>query len=1095
MIKPLSRMGTWKTYSIDEGLPSLRIEHIAEDSAGDIWFATRDNGASRFDGDEFYTFTQQDGLCSNQVFFIHRDRQERLWFATINGVCRYDGTSFHPLEDDGILGRCVEFLYEDRQGRIWCGGPGTLGYYDGTAFHDLIPLYLQHYQQPPSPQWPNQCRGIAQDPAGHLWFGFDYVIRFDGESFHRYEEDEGFPQAHISYIVGQDHTGKVWISLPRNRDILHYYAHGAFQSVQVDLVGGLRKIQCDREGRGWFCTSQGVLYQDGDAFSRFAPTDGLPHPIVKAVFHDRENRFWFATWGGGVGVYDAHSISVFDLGAKRPENTGAVSQIVQDRRGDIWIGYASSNLYPNSKSVGRLEGEHLVFVETERIYDSSNDSSNDIGNCFAIYEDLDGNLWFGGHRGLFRYDGQKLKEREPIACLRGKNVSAIAQDREGQFLFGYWENDHTSISGLYTSPLKIVYQRGKQLQTIFVEDDKKTPYSRIGRVIATRNNEIYFHLTSSDHLASGTGLARWHPEEGLTFYGIADGLIDNNITDLLLDRDENLWIATANGLSHFDGSTFRAFTTEDGLPSNRTHCLLEDARGHLWIGTDKGVAQYDGRLFQIIKSPHIGPVCRILEDRDGTFWFGTVAGSIIRYRPRQTPPLIRLIRVTTDQVYGNAEDVCLSTVGQPVVFEYKGLSFSTHPRDMLYVYRLQGYDADWGPATWELQACYQNLPPGDYTFQVRAIDRDLNYSETAQTQLAVKPDAHIETLSAALNRGNKVVRPSRALRQFQTKLTEVAPSDLTVLIGQSEALRQFQTKLTEVAPSDLAVLLLGETGVGKGLAARALHALSAYGNGPFIYVNCGALSQELGDSELFGREDETATSEAGKVEQAKDGTLFLDEIGEMTLEMQDKILRLLEERMFERVGGDQTLTAQTRIVAATSRDLKAMVQTGDFSEELYLRLQVFPLYIPPLRQHKEDIPALVEFCKNRVAAYLGRQPVSFNSEVMEILQAYDWPGNVRELEHFIQRAVIACKGSQIEVADLMQYGFDIVNAVLGLKGQASSVPQHEIVPLLEFERRYILKVLTATNWQVKGAQGAAALLGVPSSTLYSKMSKLGIKRS
>ena len=145
---------------------------------------------------------------------------------------------------------------------------------------------------------------------------------------------------------------------------------------------------------------------------------------------------------------------------------------MQDRQGDIWIGYASLNLQPDPKSVGRLEGEHFVFVETERTYDSS-DSSNDISNCFAIYEDLDGDLWFGGYRGLFRYDGQRLKKREPIACLSGKTVSAIAQDREGQFLFGYWENDHKSISGLYTSPLKIVYQRGKQLQTIFVEDDKK----------------------------------------------------------------------------------------------------------------------------------------------------------------------------------------------------------------------------------------------------------------------------------------------------------------------------------------------------------------------------------------------------------------------------------------------------------------------------------------------------------------------------------------------------------------------------------------------------------------------------------------------
>ena len=232
------------------------------------------------------------------------------------------------------------------------------------------------------------------------------------------------------------------------------------------------------------------------------------------------------------------------------------------------------------------------------------------------------------------------------------------------------------------------------------------------------------------------------------------------------------------------------------------------------------------------------------------------------------------------------------------------------------------------------------------------------------------------------------------------------------------------------------------------------------------------------------------------MEQAKDGTLFLDEIGDMTLETQDKILRLLEERTFERVGGNQTLTAPTRMVAATSRDLKKMVRAGDFREDLYLRLQVFPLYIPPLREHKEDIPALVEFFQHRMAAYLGRQPACLNSEVVEMLQAYHWPENVLELEHFIQRVVIACKGSQIEAADLVQYGFDIVDSVPDLKGRVLSVAQGaEIMPLLEFERRYILAVLKATNWQIKGEKGAAGLLGVPVSTLYGKMKKLGIKSS
>ena len=1081
MTKSLSRMGTWKTYSIDDGLPSLRIEHIAEDRAGYIWFATWDNGASRFDGDEFQHFTTQDGLAHGQVFFIQQDRQERLWFGTLKGVCWYDGADFHYLEDDGIAGRPVQFIYEDRQGRIWFGGSETLGYYDGAVFHDLTPLYLQQYQPLFSSPWPSFCRGITEDPQGHLWFGFENLIRFDGESFHRYEKDDGFPRTRAGYTVGQDHTGKMWIGWIQDGRF-HFYDDST-QSIKVGLNCRIRQIMCDREGRMWFCTLDGAFYQDDDGFSRFTAADGLPHSVVKSMFQDREHQFWFATWNG-VGRYNAHNITVFDLrGDLWPSE---VSQIAQDQRGDIWVGYASPQLNRQIKSLARFDGEHFTFVDRPR-------KDPGVGNCFSIYEDLEGHLWFGGGNGLFRYEEQQLKRVELAADVDAGGISSITQDQEGRFIFGYWE--HYAMNKrkkLLASPLKIAYQQGEQFQTIFAEDDKKTPFSRIGTVLATRNNEIYFHLTSRNFSTSGTGFARWHPEEGLTWYGVADGLTDNHVNDLLIDRHGNLWIATQGGLSCFDGRSFRSFTTEDGLPSNHIHCLFEDARGHLWVGTDKGVAQYDGRLFQTIKSPHIGPVCHILEDRDGTFWFGTVVGSIIRYRPRQTPPQIRLIRVTTDQVYENVEDVCSSTVGQPVIFEYKGLSFSTHPRDMLYEYRLQGYDPDWCLATRELRACYQDLPPGDYTFQVRAIDRHLNYSETAQAQLAVKPDAHIETLSTALRGGNQWIGPSKALRRFQTKLTEVASTDLTVLIGQSKAMRQLQTKLMEVAPTDLTVLLLGETGVGKGLAARALHALSAYGNGPFIHVNCGALSQALGDSEPFGRENETATSEVGKVERAKDGTLFLEEIDEMTLDTQDKILRLLEERTHERIGGYQTLTAQTRMVASTRRDLKEMVQAGDFREELYLRLQVFPLYIPPLRQHKEDIPALVEFFQNRMAAYLGRQPASLSSEVIEALYAYDWPGNVRELEHFIQQAVIARKATQIEVADLMRYGSDVVNAVLGLKG---GTQERELVPLLELERLHIIKVLNATNGQIKGTKGAAALLGVAPSTLYSKIRKLGIKRS
>ena len=1071
MTKPLERTGTYRTYSIADGLAGMRIEHIAEDSEGCIWFATWDNGVSRFDGNEFHHFTKQDGLIDDCTYFVAQDSQNRLWFGTANGVCWYDGADFHHLKDDGIAGRNVRSIYEDREGRVWFGGTRTLGYYDGAAFHDMIPLYLQHYEEPPSPRW-NQCWGITQDPEGHLWFGFNYLIRFDGESFRRYEQKDGFSREGTAYALDTDHTGKVWIGRFENQDKLWCYADGTFQSVQVDLGGALRKIQCDREGRMWFSTSEGGLYQDGDGFSRFTPADGLPHPAVKSVLQDRDHQFWFATWGG-VGLYDAHSISVFDLGKASPKDKKPVeiSQIVQDRQGDIWIGCVSPLPVSLHESVARFDGEHFAFVGAEQDFD--------IDNCFSMYEDHEGYMWFGGLNGLFRYDGQKLKKMKIAAGLGDRSISAIAQDLQGQFLFGYWEKDtyKTELKKeiLSVSPLKLIYQRDEAFQNIFVEEDKKEALDRIGTVIAGRNSEIYFHLACHNLSVGSRGLARWHSEDGLKFYGIEDGLIDDRVTDLIEDRHGNLWIATLGGLCCFDGSTFQIFTTKDGLPSNRIRCVFEDRQGHLWLGTEGGVARYNGQLFQTINSPHIGPVCRIFEDRDGNFYFGTLLGSIIRYRLRQTLPRIRLLQVIADQDYENLEEVIISTAGQQVIFEYKGLSFSTHPSDMLYIYRLNGYDSDWQPATRKMRAHYRGLPPGDYTFQVRAIDRDLNYSEIAQARLSITADPRIEALTDVINR--------RESQKF---------------IGHSAALHQFQINLEKIASTNMTVLIMGETGVGKGLAARMLHALSAHSDGPFIEVSCGALPGTLIDSELFGHERGAFTGAVfhrlGRVELAEGGTLFLDEIGDMAVETQVKLLRLLEEGRFERIGSSETQMAKTRIVAATNRDLKEMVSRGDFREDLYYRLNAFPMYLPPLRERKEDIPELAEFFKTRMATHLGKRIAPLTPEIIEVLQSCDWPGNVRELEHTIQRAVVLCPDSQIRKGNLGLYGSQIEDT--GHEGQTLSVPQdREVVSLAELERRHILDALEATKYRIKGPRGAAKMLGIPPSTLYGKINRLGIKLS
>ena len=1058
MIEPLDRRGTWRTYSTADGLPGIRIEHIAEDREGFLWFATWDNGVSRFDGDEFLNFSELDGLVHHQVNAILNDGRNRLWFGTSGGACWYDGENFHPVNGEGIEGRTVGAVFEDSEGRIWFGGNHILGYYDDGVFHDMAP------EIPPSSI--PECCGITQDSQGCLWIGARYPIRYDGVSFHLYDETAGFPRAELCYSVSRDPEGNIWLGRLGCDDKVWRYTDGTFHSVDVDLGGWLRKIQCDREGRMWFCTLEGAVYQDGDGFSSFSLSDGLPHPAVHAVFQDCDHQFWFATWGG-VGRYD-DSIGIFELELGSTWSKCDVSQIAQDPRGGVWVGVTSPILHHLKKSVFRFNGDSFSYVSTVE--------GSDVNNCFTIHEDDSGNMWFGGINGLYRYNGKHLEKTRSTPDLSDHSVCQIARDACGRLIYGHWDNrENQERDGLFVSPLRLVIQTFQETHTVFKEKQNIRPFSRFGAVITGPDGDIYFCLSDTHFANANNGFARWHPEDGLRFYGIDDGLIDANINDLLLDHTGNLWAATGKGLCRFDGNAFQAFTSEDGLPSDYIRCIFEDRRGRLWIGTNNGVAQFDGRIFQRIRSRHIGPVCRIREDRDGTFWFGTVFGTVIRYRVRHVSPRVRLLQVIADQIYANFSEVVRTSYGQQVIFEYKGLGFSTHPRDMLYIYRLNGYDVDWQPPTRELRAQYRDLPPGDYTFQVRAIDRDLNDSEAAQVGLTITTDPRIEAFAAILKR-----RGGESL------------------IGSSAALRHFKIDLRKIASADLTVLIMGETGTGKGLAARALHALSAHCDGPFIEVSCGALPTALIDSELFGHEKGAFTNAAshrlGRVELAEGGTLFLDEIGDMATETQGKLLRLLQEGTFERVGSSDVRKARTRIVAATNRNLEEMVAAGVFREDLYYRLNALPIHLPPLRERKDDIPELAEFFKERMASHLGKRIEPLTREVFEVLKACDWPGNVRELEHTIQRAVVLCAGPRIRVEDLGLFG----SPGKGTTSEPEPSPvsgsrRHGILPLEESERRCIINALEATNWRIKGARGAAALLGLPPSTLYGKMKKLGIK--
>ena len=309
------------------------------------------------------------------------------------------------------------------------------------------------------------------------------------------------------------------------------------------------------------------------------------------------------------------------------------------------------------------------------------------------------------------------------------------------------------------------------------------------------------------------------------------------------------------------------------------------------------------------------------------------------------------------------------------------------------------------------------------------------------------------------------------------------------IIGKSLVLRRLLEMVETVARGDSTVLLLGETGTGKELIARAIHGLSPRENRPFVKLNCAAIPTGLLESELFGHERGSFTGamaqKIGRLEVAHQGSLFLDEIGDIPLELQPKLLRVLQEREFERLGSTRTQRVDVRIVAATHRDLEGMILEKQFRSDLYYRLNVFPVHVPPfLRERPEDIPLLVQHFVQQATRRMRKTIDTVPSETMEALIHYRWPGNIRELENIIERAVILSPGPVLRLSPR-----DLKSRIA--PGQNPDRRQ----TLEEVERNHILKTLKETSWVLSGPSGAAARLGLNRSTLYFRMKKLGIVRS
>jgi transcriptional regulator with GAF, ATPase, and Fis domain len=355
-----------------------------------------------------------------------------------------------------------------------------------------------------------------------------------------------------------------------------------------------------------------------------------------------------------------------------------------------------------------------------------------------------------------------------------------------------------------------------------------------------------------------------------------------------------------------------------------------------------------------------------------------------------------------------------------------------------------------------------------------------NLSLTREIEERKKAEAGLQSAFAEIKQLTERLQVENlGLKQVLTQ-----GDNFSEIIGQSPAIAYVFFRIDQVAPQDTTVLLLGETGSGKGMVARAIHRRSSRKDHQMITVNCAALPANLIESELFGREKGAFTGaqarQLGRFELADGGTIFLDEIGEMPLELQVKLLRVLQDGEFERLGNPRTIRVNVRIIAASNRNLEEEIKAGRFREDLFYRLSVFPITIPPLRKRTEDIPLLVNYFIAKFNKKIGRQITSVDKETLKTLQEFHWPGNVRELESAIERAVITSPKNALRVLD---------------RFETYRIPEiQDVKALANLERDHIFQVLQKTGWRVEGAKGAALLLGLNPSTLRARMRKYGIRR-
>jgi DNA-binding NtrC family response regulator/ligand-binding sensor domain-containing protein len=1112
------------TNSINTRNPIMLIE----DHLGDLWIASWEEGLIKFDREteKFKSYTHDDNdpysIISDGVYIIYEDSERTLWLGMVGeGLEKFDReteTFTHyrnePDNINSLSSNAVNTITEDRKGNLWIGTTVGLNKFDRETGNSI--RYF-HESGNPNSLIHNQIHEIIEDHSGNIWIATaGGLTKYNHEEniWKHYSNNPNDPYSlseNFITTVYEDRTGRIWAGTDISGLNLFEPELDRFIRYQTDAnnpysINGdwVRAIYEDRTGVLWFgCWLTGLnkvdLYKK--KFKHYKHISGDPNSLnnnwVWSLFTDSKGILWIGTRGGGLSRFDPESHKfksyTFEPGNSKSITDNNVECITEDYQGYLWIG--------TNNGLNRFNPKSETFI---RYYNDENNSAslshNDIQSIFIDSFD---NLWIGTYgSGLDRLDLNEYNENSPA--------------------FTHYRNDPENPNSLSFNIVNVIYEdsyRNLWFGTDRVGIDKFNRGTETFENYYDNNSGLSVILNLYEDRAGrfwiGTYRGGVHLLDRKTgdreIFTENDGLAHNSIKGIREDNMGNLWLGTERGLSRFnyESKTFRNYDVSDGLQSNLFHFRATSIgkNGVMYFGGDNGFNEFNPN--KLIDNPFSPQV--IISD----IKLFDISLSIGGDSPLKTH--INL-----------AKEVELSYDQNDLTLEYAALHYS-RSEESTYGYKLENYDKNWRNAGTHRFANYTNLEPGEYTFLVKAANSDGVWSKVpASLKIIIAPPFwqtiwfksllvfiilssaysgykirinHLEKKRILLE--ERVAERTEAAQKLKGALDEVEilknrlqeeniylQSELKVehnfenIISTSDELNKVLRSVEQVASTDSTVLILGETGTGKELLARAIHSISNRADRPLVKVNCATLPENLIESELFGHEKGAFTGatsrKIGRFELAQDGTIFLDEIGELPLSLQTKLLRVLQEGEFERLGDPKTFKVDVRVIAATNRILEKEIEEGSFRKDLFYRLNVFPIKIPPLRERREDIPLLVKHFLKKYNTKVGKELQLISKEMMERLQSYDWPGNVRELENIIERAVVTSTGKKLLIGNWLTHS----------SAQTSS----KILPLEEMEKRYIIDILEMTEWKVSGEKGAAKILDINPQTLVSRMKKLGIQK-